>query len=330
MADKYNIIDSIKSNLEIISNISGKFLANDSDFGFSFSNRKQEIERIIKSSSFLVDDKGNGLLLLKSRSEKLLVTIDETIRNMLVSLINMRNFLEENIEEYKKDRRNGYSSTSFGYERDEILEIFDSNYNDFDSYLQPVINEIRANYEIADLGTINEISAVSTFENLYERRIIEHREASEWWMVALTFVLFILMLVVHEQLENFDGTKKLYIDSYNFFEHLSLRLILLTMFGFIIHFIAKAYRLNKNQQLIYEDKHTALKSYSYFEKSNRKDQDLHRLILLQVTSEIFENKPNGYTDNSKDLSMNSFNNIKEAVDLFKNLKDSIKKDDQTS
>ncbi len=308
--EKFDIINKIKVDLEIIYSLNPEYLGRSFDWTPAFSDFKSTFHNIINDTKFLHD----GLV----RIQDLCAEDPEVRLNAIAeSIDNLKTFLQhvgKNIGlmlEIKNPTRADISSYVDSLNANANLVHF---YNKFKSETNYLKERIRLERENKKLSEEKEVKAVGQYIALFDDRIDAHKKAAIRWMwvtlatTLVTIALFTCLVFFHES-QTFVTE-----DYLNFFEHIAIRGTLIAFLVYLIHFSARAYRLNKNQQIINQDKMTALKSFEDFDFGSRDNTELHSAILLQVTNAIFAHRPNGYIDTKDEINMGP---VSEALQLVK-------------
>ena len=309
--EKEDIINDIKRNLEAITSFDPNRLARSFDWGIGFYDLKQDFIKAIDNSRLLL--KGFNMIDGLAESEQIV-----RLESILESISLLKNALQE--VDTLVLRISQIETPSSG---DRKLHNDPFARNNFNHALNRFLLEtgyirerIRLELENKLLSEEKEVKAVGQYITLFDDRIKSHRQASMIWLLLIVGISYQGFQIVSDMYINFsfDIAEDEYL---KFIEHTSLKIILFALMVFIIHFAAKSYRLNKNQQIIYEDKKTALESYGYFINSSRDDKELHSAILLQVTNAIFAHRPNGYIDAKDEVNIGP---VSEVLQLIKDTK----------
>lgn len=150
--------------------------------------------------------------------------------------------------------------------------------------------------QISQLSDRFTVQGVQRYSRLFKERAREHERSATRWLrwggVSFAISVICLLLIACDLLLKKDFSS---YEHLNFFAHISVRIFLFSLCGFAIYFCARNYSLNKHQQLVNTDRCTALETYPEFSKAAINDNDLRRLVVLQITNTIFNRPEDGYT-----------------------------------
>lgn len=321
-SNKLQITRKIKAALKKIVSFNVDFLIDKSDGIIGFSSRKAEISKIIDDSNLLFKKIDIDYDFIKEKSEGSLNRALHALHNMILSLDAMDAFItKQNKQIFLSPNDRGYERIDVTKNSDEITKQFDLFHSEFDVHITPLARQIELEEEIQDLSAGKELEGIEQYTSLFQSRINNYRDTSDWWLIAIIGTFIFSLYWIFQSMSKPTEFKN--DDLFLFLDHVALRVLLFSFLGYAIYFLTKSYRLNKNQQVIYEDKKTALECYAFFEKANRSDQELHRAVLLQVTDAIFKTHSNGYVDKQQEPSpspvdaVNLMNAVKSLVKIEK-------------
>ena len=294
-------LGQIYTQLEDIANIDVQYLC-EKGGNASFSNIRNELKEANDFSKDLISKFENQTYKIDSLETGAL--IEASVNRLFSALRAMQEFIESYL-------RDGHSSRPLNVdkvfeEKGRLIGTFREAFKDIRSALRVTQSNYilkRENLELK-IGVEEDISEI--YLSLFKDRAKTHKTASIRWLVSIALLTSLSTGYVICLMVRFNYDKPLFgLEDYlNFFDHVALRVILFSLIGYALHFMSRAYRFNKAQQISNEDKDVALQCFPKFMRTSIKDNpELHRAVMLQITQAIFSSKDGVYAESDSKGSL---------------------------
>jgi len=300
-----DIIRHIKLDLERISKFDVHYIISDPEWKVSFSEKERQITQVVKDCKLILDEFSENPVFFLDKPVDYLDDLRVKIEELWNSLRNMRNFIDE--------KRSILSTDEYGDRSIETIMVglkktFDERHNAFVSAFSPIISTVTSNIVLRNkslkednvdltVGTENDIQEL--YLTVFDDRAKGYKKSCNKWLSGIGVTIFLSVSYAICLTIRFENGKSLFglYDYLNFFDHVALRVILFSLIAYALHFMSRAYSINKKQQIYNEDRAAALECFPRFMRTSiRNDPELHRAIMVQITKSIFESRDNVYSD----------------------------------
>lgn len=162
-------------------------------------------------------------------------------------------------------------------------------------------------------------NAIKHYEKDFQFYADKNRTEANRWRYALIILIFAVLVFI--SLQYFDPIKilpdiNIPFRELSIVESNSLRIALITTFSYMIFFSSKNYSICKNNQLIYEQKHTMIKVYIPFVKTISETGLDRDKVTVELGKILFDIRGTGFIKNDgghEDSSLNSFSFVEKII-----------------
>lgn len=144
-------------------------------------------------------------------------------------------------------------------------------------------------------------SPVERYQAIFSEESDKHSKSAKWWMWALMAVILIALAGAFVLFKDFRDEIKNINDSSGAIQLVVAKLVFVSIFFYIFHWISRNYSAQKHLEAINRQRQNSLRVFKSFVEATD-DEKIKNMILIQASRAIFDHTETGFISSTSDSS----------------------------